>query len=931
MTTLGDGRVKSAQCEMCEHCSYICDYCRKPCCTPCSEYDPDCEEDTEFPKGSDGGVRNHPGCIINAKKQTSAGFGSRKKEKLNIFNKRNFGVIHSPNPSPIKKKIKSNTKNPTRRNNHQGTGLGGKQCSAENRRSEEVCSNGPDKNNISSYKVLTEKDKGTSHGQNQTDEKFCLFCNASVKTYIPHLKKNSNCINFYFNKFELTLGSYEEKLEKLKERLKVSEQAKRRERKDRKEEGINRRKHNQDSVNCLDSFKNMVETIMSTVCTICDSHVSPKYSIKTDRNHPLHEEYGNIFICKWCDRIQKNITATWSSIKNVTTAKWVKENVTLRKRISSLKEPLTSTKVPSNVGHLTYTKNNKLSMVLYPIHDKECCKNVDPPLNEQTAINDPTILIADEIFPENPIQTVSRDLAELAARSSYRNIERLFSILYMDRHKLISSYDNRRNNRNQLSKEGKFFEGKLILNDVTSMKGCLSQVRGSNDFWEQNIRDLQFSQLQNGTTNIQICWTVYPGRGGIVSDKLLALCILRVNGYQFASTVQRGLLKDSREYRLCCEIGCDPFKCMRQTYHPDPLEVFNSYKGEVGALTVSRYVSEKVNAFINKCVRPNSKQFSLFLAFNRPTKDSGDSSIQLCGHIWTEQLSNYDITETTLLKEAAMIPDVFKEETLKEVFGDHGGCIKVVHDLVSWPKYKYEAGGVTPETLQHIQISEHQSLRETSIWEFILSSARNFELKWRSQAVVYVNTGDPLKIKLEKADSGFRKENEDLEMYFYHELTKTWWQESNSNIKDYKGRPSLLNALLLLQMVIHYKELSTSNKNYETKLEELKKSGGTQSSVNRIIPLVTDRDKFPSAPEHLPEFILINGKKILQLKSKENIAVFQKPSEPLSIIILCCPWNSPDEIEKIKESSKSLEDAISRRNVILPNNSFDIVNTSFDV
>ena len=77
----------------------------------------------------------------------------------------------------------------------------------------------------------------------------------------------------------------------------------------------------------------------------------------------------------------------------------------------------------------------------------------------------------------------------------------------MDRHKLISSYDNRRNNRNQLSKEGKFFEGKLILNDVTSMKGCLSQVRGSNDFWEQNIRDLQFSQLQNGTTNIQICWT----------------------------------------------------------------------------------------------------------------------------------------------------------------------------------------------------------------------------------------------------------------------------------------------------------------------------------------------------------------------------------------------------------------------------------------
>ena len=275
-----------------------------------------------------------------------------------------------------------------------------------------------------------------------------------------------------------------------------------------------------------------------------------------------------------------------------------------------------------------------------------------------------------------------------------------------------------------------------------NFQGCLSKVKGSNDYWEQNMTDLKFAQLQNGTTNIQICWTVFPGRVALASDRMLALCLLRSNGYQFASTIKKGKLKDSRDYRLCCDIDCDPFNCTRQTYHPDPLEVYNSYKEDVSALTVSRYVSEKVNAFINKCVKPNADKFSLFLTFNRQTKDDGDSSIQLCGHIWTIQLSESDLTKTSNSPEATMIPDVFREETLKEVFGDYGGFIKVVHGLVTWPKYNYESERISSETLQHIQSSYLQSLRETSIWEFIFSSARKFELKWRSQAVIYIDIGD---------------------------------------------------------------------------------------------------------------------------------------------------------------------------------------------
>ena len=95
-----DRIIKDAQCVICEHCSYICEYCRKPCCTACSKYDPDCEEDTDFPKGRNGGIRNHPKCILDAKKQEHT--GEKSKAKQRIWNKRAISVIQSP--SPIKKK-----------------------------------------------------------------------------------------------------------------------------------------------------------------------------------------------------------------------------------------------------------------------------------------------------------------------------------------------------------------------------------------------------------------------------------------------------------------------------------------------------------------------------------------------------------------------------------------------------------------------------------------------------------------------------------------------------------------------------------------------------------------------------------------------------------------------------------------------------------
>jgi hypothetical protein len=55
-----DSNVRKESCEVCKSSSYKCEYCHRPCCTPCSNYDP------EDPEGRNGGFRNHPACILRA-------------------------------------------------------------------------------------------------------------------------------------------------------------------------------------------------------------------------------------------------------------------------------------------------------------------------------------------------------------------------------------------------------------------------------------------------------------------------------------------------------------------------------------------------------------------------------------------------------------------------------------------------------------------------------------------------------------------------------------------------------------------------------------------------------------------------------------------------------------------------------------------------
>ena len=253
-----------------------------------------------------------------------------------------------------------------------------------------------------------------------------------------------------------------------------------------------------------------------------------------------------------------------------------------------------------------------------------------------------------------------------------------------------------------------------------------------------------------------------------------------------------------REYRLCCSKECDPFNCCKQDYHPCPLEKLKSYQDVIDPLTVSRFINEKVIAFINKCIKPTAKEYSLFLMFNRPSGPNGDSSIRLCGHIWIDELSTFNSSGEKMPEGVDFIPDVLNENSLKVFLGNHDGYAQIVEDYVNWPDHLYDNEKISAETLLHLQCSELISFRETSIFEFIFCSARNFTLAWASQSVCNVDTVDPRTdcIELKKLQG----DKEEDEVYFFDYETKTWWMEYENLIFLYKNRPKELEAMVLLQL-----------------------------------------------------------------------------------------------------------------------------------
>jgi hypothetical protein len=102
------------------------------------------------------------------------------------------------------------------------------------------------------------------------------------------------------------------------------------------------------------------------------------------------------------------------------------------------------------------------------------------------------------------------------------------------------------------------------------------------------------------------------------------------------------------------------------------------------------------------------------------------------------------------------------------------------------------------------------------------------------------------------------------------------------------------------------------------KVNELIKSGGVESPTENFVPLVTNRDRYPDAPRYLPNYILINKKKILALKKKLNVVKFKDHSEPITALFLCEPWRAAEEFDNYEVEPRMIEMAMLRMKQILP-------------
>jgi hypothetical protein len=98
-----------------------------------------------------------------------------------------------------------------------------------------------------------------------------------------------------------------------------------------------------------------------------------------------------------------------------------------------------------------------------------------------------------------------------------------------------------------------------------------------------------------------------------------------------------------------------------------------------------------------------------------------------------------------------------------------------------------------------------------------------------------------------------------------------------------------------------------------------------QASTDILVPFVTNRDRYPDAPKYLPKYILMNETKILELKESQTILKYDNTSKPLTILLLCEPWRSFEDIDIFLTDLKMIKKAFSRRKEALPYSSFKIL------
>ena len=135
-------------------------------------------------------------------------------------------------------------------------------------------------------------------------------------------------------------------------------------------------------------------------------------------------------------------------------------------------------------------------------------------------------------------------------------------------------------------------------------------------------------------------------------------------------------------------------------------------------------------------------------------------------------------------------------------------------------------------------------------------------------------------------------------------------------MKDYLDRPAVLEAMILLQLGLHYNELDKNVKNFEEKCTQLEKSGGVEVDTEILVPFVTNREKYKNAPNYLPKTILLRNGKIMIMRKGNNIVKYE--DNQLANLILCEPWRLDADLDELEGNLEVCRMAEMRRKEVLP-------------
>ena len=651
---------------------------------------------------------------------------------------------------------------------------------------------------------------------NGKDKENCLLCGDIAKYKIPHLKREGkvDCRKFYFDRFKRYDWIPNIEQPSAKDWIQLGKLIKqdnfKQKRTDptfkrgwQRKQTQTRKRMKQDTKYCNAEFKNKVQAILSLECELCKEFVSSVQTVERQISHATEDGKKSsvkVDICKWCVKIKDNVESGHSlkegegSKESKEYHQWAIKNFTIEDKINEVGRKVTDG-TKKFFGVTFYNDESLRRLVIYPDVNEEDFKfETEDRTNGQNQV-DPVVLLLQNL----PDVMVSKDEANLANRSNKEHFLNVLNVMMIDRFGQIRNKENLRIKMNQHIVKGKVVDGRFCLKPSQSFEGCLSKLKGSEDYLKEFSDNFRFRQAQNGLTNLRISWPFFTGYEHIKEDPILASCLLKMFGHKINES--KGEEK-TKEFRVSCskEFECDPFNCKLVAHHKTPFETIVAEKYEINPLTVARFMNEKLKIFIDKVIKPNSKDHTFSIINNRAEGESGDSGYLLAGIIWLSKLDDQNSSKKPLDTDVDVVPDPLKKENWQALLGGKGE-VRVVQGYHNCHSNLYSMDeDVTEITRRNIDCDQLEC-RETSLFEFINCCGRELEVCWSSQGVVMINTDDP-RVGWKR----FRRyENDPDEKVMFNKVNEDFWVEEDSVNKDYLDRPVKMQPLICLQTSLHYR------------------------------------------------------------------------------------------------------------------------------